>query len=145
MNNEATAVQQQEENTRRTITLPVDSYTPGLDVNPTFPLRDLIAAVQDAGYLIYEATELPEVTVVNGKPRLPARFGEVRPGTDRRTALYEEAFGKLALARWYEAEERRLEKRKQALTAEVEEILFDDGPLAGKIAEVLVERGWHRG
>lgn len=112
-------------------------------------LIDAIAAIQDAGYLVYEIGELPEVTIdANGRPKLPARHGEQpyigsRP---KREAYYEEAFGKLALARWWEAEERRREAQKAALLREIQDVPSRTNfETDAELATYLIERGWRRG
>jgi hypothetical protein len=131
---------------RRTITVPA---VPANTQHTTaqVDLVDAIAAVQDAGYLVYEIGELPEVTVdANGKPKLPARHGEQpyigsRPKAE---AFYEEAFGKLALARWWEAEEKRRQKRIDALRADLFTTTLN-GATSDAVAAHLIERGWRRG
>ncbi len=106
------------------------------------PLIDAIAAVQKAGYLVYEIGELPKVTEdANGKPKLPPRqtWNDTRPAPVR---FYEEAFDKLALARWYEAEAVRRQKRVAALANDLEQTLQHNDMEA--FAASLVERGWRK-
>jgi len=142
--------------TPTTITVPVDSYSPQPGgAHPMFLLRDLIAAVQDAGYLVYESGELPEVTTTpNGnQPKLPSHWGSTKKWVDgkyvevsRVQAYYEEAFGKLALARWHEAEERRREKQKAALLREIQDVPSRTNfETDAELAAYLIERGWRRG
>ena len=126
----------------RTITIPRGTNTFAEPIVVDVPLIDAIAAVQDAGYLVYEIGELPEVTVDGGgKPKLPAYY----PGHDQTKPqrYYEEAFGKLALARWWEGEERRREKRVEALASDLEQTLQHND--MESFARSLVERGWRRG
>lgn len=109
----------------------------------TLPLVDVIATLQDNGYLVYEATEMPEITVNGGgRPKLPERWGEVREGVDERTARYEAAFGLLALARWWEAEAERRVKRAAALTEDLRSAGFvawySDAP------EKMIAAGWRK-
>jgi hypothetical protein len=130
--------------TPRTIRIPSATAGPAI---VTLPLVDAIAAVQDAGYLVYEIGELPEVREDgNGKPKLPAGWGE-QPYNGERSkveAYYEEAFGKLALARWWEKQEERIAKRRDQLHAELRSCGVLD-PEAIDTAEYLVRGGWRRG
>lgn len=130
-----------------TITMP--SAYPPVAAGPETAvyLRDAIIALQAAGYLVYEASELPEVTTNGeGRPKLPPRqtWNDTRPAPVR---FYEEAFDKLALARWWEQEEERIEKRRLALTADVAAIRAASHYESSDetIASQLVERGWRRG
>lgn len=108
--------------------------------------RDVVGALEQYGYTVIAESDLPEVSVVNGKPKLPAKIGEQpyigsRPKVE---AFYEEALSKLALARWHEAEEARLERQRQALADDLRvaaltlKLGFDGG------AAHLVARGWRR-
>lgn len=118
-----------------------------------FPVatRDAIIALQAAGYLVYEAAELPEViypATPDGKPKLPAEWGQAKHGhlQSRTELLYEEAFGKLALARWWEREAERKTKRIEALRGDIQDVPSRTDYAADvALAEYLVERGWHRG
>lgn len=120
----------------------LDAQPAGFDV----PLVAAIEAVQNAGYLVYELGELPEVTQDgNGKPKLPPYLGEPVAANRAKTKaqlFYEEAFGKLALARWWEKEEVRRQKRIASLAVDLEQTLRHSDMTA--FATDLVERGWRR-
>lgn len=137
---------------RRPIEYPATIDIKPIGTNPhvRVDLRDAIIAVQSAGYLVYEKSELPEVIksgpLQGGKPKLPADWGQ--PSRDRtRTkaeVFYEEAFGKLALAIWWEKEAERVAKRKAMLASD---LFIAGGPSlnAAAMAEQLVGIGWTRG
>lgn len=135
---------------------PIETFTlNGLEPIFKFHLYAVIAAVQNAGYLVYEIGDLPEVTTTeNGNtPKLPAHWGATKRWVDNKwievsrvQAYYEEAFGKLALARWYEKDAERREKRIGALRRDIQDVpsrtyyATDD-----TLAIYLVDLGWRRG
>lgn len=109
-------------------------------------LRDAIAAVQDAGYLVYEKSELPELVETpqnEGQPNLPPGYS-AHTGGPKSQNFYREAFGKLALAIWWEGREAMEAKRRGDLMRDIFEAT-DFGPsMVRKVANDLLERGWRK-
>jgi len=120
------------------------------DYTHAFPVEtiDIITALQGRGYEVFEAQDMPEVIEKNGKPTLPIGIGERTERNEGKTKshlYYEEALGKLALARWWEKEEERIVKRRAGLAGDIEAARAILGLVASsEIADYLLKRGWKR-
>ena len=102
-------------------------------------LNVVVSALVDAGFTVIHDSELPEIRLVNGKPRLPAL--PTGPREVGHAAFYGlEALQKLALARFYEAED--VKKAQNVAAMNLSLVGIDPELPRHVVAARLVADGW---
>ena len=100
--------------------------------------------LRNEGYIVIDPDFLPQVTVDgNGKPKLPSddkTWQDLQVMT-KGSRLRLEAYGKLALAAWYDARDAE----RTALRKELEQSLAQFGVhFSDRLADELIADGWHK-
>lgn len=110
----------------------------------TVDVEQVQDVLRERGYIVIDPKRLPEVTVDgNGKPKLPSTEQSVRDMQNMTAgSRYRlEAYGKLALAAWYDARDAA----RKALRADLERDLGEQGvEFSDRVADKLVRAGWHK-